>query len=414
MYIQAPSGTRSQASDLLSAISCPSLSPSPSPIPRSVVSESDFDFCDPRNLLVGSPNSFASHSHLDVPTLPTFYAGNEEEHNLLLGIQVLSKSQASQGLDITTTSLGLPRFEAFSELDSDSDFVTDLTKLPVDNTVYLGNKRQRVDLISFSDEDFLDEERFEELGEVDQFATQDLAQPLNEVIPILPAETQSSVKPRKKSAPRKVAKKSSSTVSTEDPIMQTENQSLADDATTEAKTEPTTPPPETPQDNSEEPTVNPSSEVSTPAAQQPIARRGRKQSLTDDPSKTFACTLCTRRFRRQEHLKRHYRSLHTGDKPFECTDCGKKFSRSDNLAQHARTHGSGALVMGVLTDGDMAHGEMGGFGSDESYGAVLFEAAQAAAANASSSSESSGSMHGSSPAPSIESAKAMKKRKREE
>jgi len=77
-------------------------------------------------------------------------------------------------------------------------------------------------------------------------------------------------------------------------------------------------------------------------------RRGRKQSLTEDPSKTFACTLCSRKFRRQEHLKRHYRSLHTGEKPFECQDCGKKFSRSDNLAQHQRTHGTGSVVMGVL------------------------------------------------------------------
>src|SRR5690606_9029206 len=64
------------------------------------------------------------------------------------------------------------------------------------------------------------------------------------------------------------------------------------------------------------------------------SRRGRKQSVTDDPSKTFVCTLCSRRFRRQEHLKRHYRSLHTQDKPFECNECGKRFSRSDNLSQH--------------------------------------------------------------------------------
>lgn len=79
-----------------------------------------------------------------------------------------------------------------------------------------------------------------------------------------------------------------------------------------------------------------------------ITRRGRKQSVTDDPTKTFVCNLCSRRFRRQEHLKRHYRSLHTHDKPFECTDCGKKFSRSDNLSQHQRTHGVGTVVMGVL------------------------------------------------------------------
>jgi uncharacterized Zn-finger protein len=85
----------------------------------------------------------------------------------------------------------------------------------------------------------------------------------------------------------------------------------------------------------------------TPA---PVVRRGRKQSLTEDPSKTFVCHLCTRRFRRQEHLKRHFRSLHTKDKPFSCGECGKKFSRSDNLSQHARTHGS---AIQVAFDGDM-------------------------------------------------------------
>lgn len=89
----------------------------------------------------------------------------------------------------------------------------------------------------------------------------------------------------------------------------------------------------------------------------PVVRRGRKQSLTDDPSKTFVCNLCSRRFRRQEHLKRHFRSLHTQDKPFSCGECGKKFSRSDNLSQHARTHGSGAVVMGLLEDGEIADGE---------------------------------------------------------
>lgn len=92
----------------------------------------------------------------------------------------------------------------------------------------------------------------------------------------------------------------------------------------------------------------------------PVVRRGRKQSLTDDPSKTFVCNLCSRRFRRQEHLKRHFRSLHTQDKPFSCGECGKKFSRSDNLSQHARTHGSGAVVMGLLEDGEIADDSLDG------------------------------------------------------
>lgn len=88
----------------------------------------------------------------------------------------------------------------------------------------------------------------------------------------------------------------------------------------------------------------------------PVVRRGRKQSLTEDPSKTFVCHLCTRRFRRQEHLKRHFRSLHTKDKPFSCNECGKKFSRSDNLSQHARTHGS-SIHMSLIDGSEMLGGD---------------------------------------------------------
>ena len=132
-------------------------------------------------------------------------------------------------------------------------------------------------------------------------------------------------------------------------------------------------------------------------------RRGRKQSLTEDPSKTFVCTLCSRRFRRQEHLKRHYRSLHTHDKPFECNECGKKFSRSDNLAQHARTHGSGAIVMGVLENGELQPR----MPYDDEMGQVLYEAAQRAAAASSSSGSSSDSS-------SSESKRGLKKRKRDD
>ncbi len=97
-----------------------------------------------------------------------------------------------------------------------------------------------------------------------------------------------------------------------------------------------------PQSLSPSPTLTPTSTMTAAAAMASVTaavnRRGRKPSLTDDASKTFVCTYCFRRFRRQEHLKRHYRSLHTHEKPFGCDVCGKKFSRSDNLAQHMRTH----------------------------------------------------------------------------
>lgn len=155
-------------------------------------------------------------------------------------------------------------------------------------------------------------------------------------------------------------------------------------------------------------TNNDANGASTPSASgtpssAPTNRRGRKQSLTEDPSKTFVCNLCSRRFRRQEHLKRHYRSLHTQDKPFECNECGKKFSRSDNLAQHARTHGSGAIVMGVLENGEL----QSRIPFDEEMGQVLYEAAQRAAAASSSSGSSSDSS-------SSESKRGLKKRKRDD
>lgn len=69
--------------------------------------------------------------------------------------------------------------------------------------------------------------------------------------------------------------------------------------------------------------------------------RGRKENKAADMldlSKIFLCTHCTRRFKRQEHLKRHFRSLHTFDKPYDCHICHKKFSRSDNLNQHLKIH----------------------------------------------------------------------------
>ena len=48
---QVAASFTSAASDITS---CPSQSPSPAPYARSVSSEQDIDFCDPRNLTVGT------------------------------------------------------------------------------------------------------------------------------------------------------------------------------------------------------------------------------------------------------------------------------------------------------------------------------------------------------------------------
>ncbi|KAI4241337.1 MAG: hypothetical protein L6R40_004643 [Gallowayella cf. fulva] len=68
---------------------------------------------------------------------------------------------------------------------------------------------------------------------------------------------------------------------------------------------------------------------------------------------------------------------------------GKKFSRRDNLSRRARTHGTGAMVIGVLEESEVAPSEKGQSTEESDAGAlgvVLFEAAAVAAANASSSS----------------------------
>ena len=423
MFVHPPSVTASQASDLLSATSCPSLSPSPSPIPRSVTSDTDFDFCDPRNLLVKSPDNNSKIVHVDFPTLPTFFPADDEERKLFLGIQTYptkAESQFTNAFETLATSTlgGLPSFNSFSDLDSDNELVASFSS---ESPLYLGHKRQRLDLLSLFDEDFLSEDSFEDFDDVDRFAAADLSAPLQSVVmPSHMSDASTKTKSTKRSLVRKVPKKqrSDSELSDLDSAPNNEPQSHADNSNSQ--------PNSGPQQNSSSDNGHAGSDNAIasgsdapPVTPQPIARRGRKQSLTEDPSKTFVCTLCSRRFRRQEHLKRHYRSLHTHDKPFECNECGKTFSRSDNLAQHARTHGSGAIVMGVLEDGELPLTE-----KTEDFdqpagvlGAVLFEAAQAAAANASSSSSSDSglsSRDSQSPAPSLESARVVKKRKRED
>ncbi|KAL9118585.1 MAG: hypothetical protein Q9187_004868 [Circinaria calcarea] len=423
VFIHPPSVTASQASDLLSATSCPSLSPSPSPIPRSVTSDTDFDFCDPRNLLVKSPDSDSRLVHVDLPSLPTFFPADEEERKLFLGIQTYPTKTESQFTNAfetlgASTLGGLPPFDSFSDLDSDNEFVT---RFSPESPLYLGNKRQRLDLLSFSDEDFLSEDSFEDFDDADRFAAANLSAPLQSVaMPSHTPNASAKTKSTKRSLIRKAPKKqrSDSEVSDLDSAANNESQSHADNSNNQQNSVPQQNPSS---DNGRGGSDNAivSGSDAPPITPQPVARRGRKQSLTEDPSKTFVCTLCSRRFRRQEHLKRHYRSLHTHDKPFECNECGKKFSRSDNLAQHARTHGSGAIVMGVLEDGELPPTE-----KTEDFdqpagvlGAVLFEAAQAAAANASSSSSSDcglSSRNSQSPAPSVDDVRPIKKRKRED
>ena len=62
-----------------------------------------------------------------------------------------------------------------------------------------------------------------------------------------------------------------------------------------------------------------------------------QQSLANDASKGFACSLCSRRFRLQFQLKRHIRSYHNQEKPFECDEYGKKLYHFDWPSMHTAT-----------------------------------------------------------------------------
>jgi hypothetical protein len=293
---------------------------------------------------------------------------------------------------------GLPLFEPLFELDCEDDF-TGLAFSSTDNAHYLGNKRQRTELVAFSsEEDFVSDESFT-----------DFEEELCHSMPLTPAASDNS--DDMSAAPastRRQGRKARSEYSDAESDYQGKTQTSGDENTASGASSQH----ESGQNSNADNAAGSSSEDngSTPVAS--ASRRGRKQSLTEDPSKTFVCTLCSRRFRRQEHLKRHYRSLHTHDKPFECTDCGKKFSRSDNLSQHQRTHGTGAVVMGVLDSSELQHGEIphehgvmfGNAQNPAQMGQILYHAAESIS---SSSSDSYSDLEHSS-------SETMRKRKRNE
>ncbi|KAF2456723.1 hypothetical protein BDY21DRAFT_41621 [Lineolata rhizophorae] len=340
------SASEGQGSYLLSASNCPSLSPSPapSPQPRSSTSETETSFCDPRNLTVGSTSNGATDF-----ALPTLCPGDDEEHKLILrGDAFTAKSEDHQvnGSD-PFGATGLPTFEPLFELDSPEDELANLNQFPpTDNAYFVGNKRQRTDLIAFSgEEELAAEENFSEFEE-------------DQLVHGLPTPCGSDASfdmggLQKKQ--KKMAKKGNSSDSESESdfgVVKFQASARGKDKTEAVQQESSV-------DTQSETSEAVSSQSSSESPAQPptqVSRRGRKQSLTEDPSKQFVCNLCNRRFRRQEHLKRHYRSLHTGEKPFECNECGKKFSRSDNLSQHQRTHGTGAIVLGVVDSSQQHEG----------------------------------------------------------
>ncbi|KAL4996910.1 hypothetical protein BDV10DRAFT_171012 [Aspergillus recurvatus] len=391
VFIHNPS-ISSQGSDLLSASSCPSLSPSPSPVSSmfgqsqsSLQLEHATSFCDPRELTVES----AHHAPAELPPLPSLSC-DDEEPKVVLGSEAVTlpvhenptPSFTSTNEDPLST---LPTFDSFTDLDSDDEFVNRLVDFhPSGSTFYLGGKRQRLGTYSLDEDEFLSEHGMDE--------SEDLEVALSGLptIQLDSGETSEDMAVKKRGN-RKSPRKSESDsdvftgVQPHMPVDSAVEPAAHDHADCQAR------------QNS----VVSTSVSETTSAPVSVNRRGRKQSLTDDPSKTFVCNLCSRRFRRQEHLKRHYRSLHTQDKPFECGECGKKFSRSDNLAQHARTHAATTVVMGVIDTNNNAQTYEE---RDPSTMGVLFDEATKSTTSASDDSTETLSAD----------RRSLKKRKREE
>lgn len=358
---------------ILSGCTSPALSPAS---PDSQASSAPVaEFVNLRDLTSGSfsPSSVVATT-TNCPPLPTLCA-EDEEHKLAFG-GVVSLTPAENKVP-DSFAVEHPSFESSfcTELDSEDEF----SFVNFDTEVaYNPDKRVKLTL---EEEDF-------DLDSFGSFSEDDCAQV---GLPSPPSSLFDDACCQRTHV-KKMSQASVSFASTE---AHTTNHAEGQAATTSS-------------DGQATQSTADSNDVSTPQGSQaggsaPTNRRGRKQSLTEDPSKTFVCNLCSRRFRRQEHLKRHYRSLHTQDKPFECNECGKKFSRSDNLAQHARTHGSGAIVMGVLENGELQPR----MPYDDEMGQVLYEAAQRAAAASSTSGSSSDSS-------SSESKRGLKKRKRDD
>ncbi|KAM5472989.1 hypothetical protein MauCBS54593_002702 [Microsporum audouinii] len=394
---------------------------------------SSTDFCDPRQLTVEC--SVLSLPVPDFPPLPPLSTVDEDRsRSILLGNSLnckLEQSLTVPGLSHDDSLESLSTFDAISDLDSEDEFVNGIVNFtPTENGFLLGEKRRRATnngnnnntstATTSHEDDIVSEQSLEDLEDGDLFARSCI--PLPEFDSVDQCNIAGDMRTKKRvSAPGRRIKQLPTAPEDSDAdslgaIIRTAQNNVnsrtshTDSSSTQAQQPSGAPSHESSETNPQ----STSSETPAPAPMVPVGRRGRKQSLTEDPSKTFVCTLCSRRFRRQEHLKRHYRSLHTEDKPFECQDCGKKFSRSDNLAQHTRTHGGSGMPMNMSDH----HPESSPFNDQDAgaLGAVLYEVAQAAA-NKSTTSESSDSglstRETQSNTPFTNRKRPLKKRKRE-
>nr|XP_029137720.1 oocyte zinc finger protein XlCOF19-like [Labrus bergylta] len=62
-----------------------------------------------------------------------------------------------------------------------------------------------------------------------------------------------------------------------------------------------------------------------------------QNSLSQEPSLPFTCSICSRRFSHHCKLRIHERA-HTGEKPHKCPQCDKRFGQMCSLKRHQMVH----------------------------------------------------------------------------
>uniref|UniRef100_A0A3Q3FVD2 C2H2-type domain-containing protein n=1 Tax=Labrus bergylta TaxID=56723 RepID=A0A3Q3FVD2_9LABR len=62
-----------------------------------------------------------------------------------------------------------------------------------------------------------------------------------------------------------------------------------------------------------------------------------QNSLSQEPSLHFTCSICSRRFSHHCKLRIHERA-HTGEKPHKCPQCDKRFGQMCSLKRHQMVH----------------------------------------------------------------------------
>lgn len=357
--------------DLVS-IQRPTNSPSASPLPSQLPTEPENDFCDPRKLTVCPGVHQASileesEPLLNVNHLPPRESSEEQKHLVRTTTPRIFNSK-----DVTYLSMPQPIFhnlDQSTELDVGDNIFCGFPNYSIpDASFYLTTKRQRTDSgISMTNGPIINPCEFHELDESGSYSQFAVACPLSPPSSI-PERDRKNAKRSKKL--KKMASELPLQKDNNESDIQFKPESYSSESKNDDKNTKST--------DTSSSGVSEKSKLSDLSKTQQVTRRGRKQSETEDLTKTFVCESCNRRFKRQEHLKRHYRSVHTQEKPFKCHECGKDFSRSDNLSQHARTHGNGSIVVGLLEEAEMSSNVSANCEHIGNLGSILFNVAAAA------------------------------------